>query len=75
MSVFEVGLKLDDFARVFTRHVAVDDGFHNAFIGFVGVGELVMVIFQVGCFGAVCRIIWLRNLVKVFAYYSVEGFI
>ena len=67
MASFIVNLKLNDFARVFTCYVAVDDGFHNAFLGFVGVGELVTVIYQVGCFGVVCRLFRLRNLVKIFA--------
>ena len=67
MAAFVLNLKLDDFARVFARYVAVDDGFHNAFVGCVSVGELVTVICQVGCFGAVCRILRLRNLVKIFA--------
>ena len=67
MAAFVVILKFDDFARVFARYVAVEDGFHNALTSFVGVGKLVTVLYQVNCFGAVCRIIRLRNLVKIFA--------
>ena len=57
MAAFKAKFKLDDFARVFILYVAVYAGFHIAFISFVGVGELVTVIYQGGCFGAVGSII------------------
>ena len=44
MAAFVVNLNPGDFARGFSRYVAVDDGFHNAVIDFVGVGELVTVL-------------------------------